>query len=586
MLKTYQSAKYRSLGLVGQGQFGQVYCAIHRKSGRLVALKNLNRDRFPTHQFLREFRFLLSLDHPHIANCLALDQSGSGRQLVLDYCEGGTLRDLMEQGTQLTLAEILTLTTEILSALEHAHAKGLIHCDIKPENILLSLSPHGWRAKVSDFGIARLSQEYQGKDKGATGSPAYMAPERFYFQFSAASDLYAVGIMLYELLLGDRPFSGNYNQLMVCHLNHAVKLPDSLPVSIQAILKKATEKLTPRRYRSATDMKAAILKVRKTLTAGDLRERFPKIAALKTVGSFAPQEPVQLPDRCSALALLNATDALPQLLTAHGHQLYGWSLTNTQTLDSERPAATWDFDAPITQLCQVPSGVLVVTQNQLHLLTTSSLVTLATFNTAIAVLPGGQQWAIVQSLASPRRLWAVNTHHSSPIIRELPTEDEQVPTTAAMLDDRHYAIASQQDKQSHLHVLSRKGQSLGKVSVQTNIHHLFASQKPGSCIALAGTKQQDFLVIRIKPYRIMRCRLDIVPHWFGELVTGYVAISQKGEMRLINYYGQLIGQINDLPIPEAVCFHPPHGLWIVSQQGQDTCLHHIDLQALGLDLIF
>ena len=98
-----------------------------------MALKNLNRDRFATHQFLRELRFLLSLDHPHIANCLALDQSGNGRQLVLDYCEGGTLRDVMEQGVQLTLAEILQLLTEVLSALEHAQHKNIVHCDIKPE---------------------------------------------------------------------------------------------------------------------------------------------------------------------------------------------------------------------------------------------------------------------------------------------------------------------------------------------------------------------------------------------------------------------------------------------------------------------
>jgi serine/threonine protein kinase len=586
VLKTYRSTKYRSLGLVGQGQFGQVYCAIHRKSGRLVALKNLNRDRFPTHQFLREFRFLLSLDHPYIANCLALDQSGNGRQLVLDYCEGGTLRDLMEQGTQLTLAEILTLTTEILSALEHAHAKGLIHCDIKPENILLTLSPHGWRAKVSDFGIARLSQEFQGQDRGATGSPAYMAPERFYFQFSAASDLYAVGIMLYELLLGDRPFSGNYNQLMVCHLNHTVKLPDSLPVNIQAILKKATEKLTPRRYRSATDMKAAILKARKTLTAGDLRERFPTTAALQASGSFVPHEPFALPDHCSALARLTAADSTAKLLTAHGHKLCGWSLTDTQTLNPSTPPTTWEFEAPITQLCEVPLGVLVVTQQGLHLLTTTSLVRLATFDAAIAVLPGGQQWAIVRSLADPQRLWAVNTHQPHPVPRELPADDHQVPTSAVMLDNRHYAIARQHDKQSHLHVFSRKGKLLGKVNVQASIHQLFASQKPGSCIALAGPKQQDLFIIRFSPYRIMRCRLDIVPSWIGELVTGYVAISQQGEMRLINYYGQLIGQVNNLPSPVAVYFHPPHELWLVSQQQEGTCLHHIDLQSLDLDLIF
>ena len=582
VLKAYRSTKYRSLGLVGQGQFGQVYCAIHRKSGRLVALKNLNRDRFPTYQFLREFRFLLSLDHPHIANCIALDQSGNGRQLVLDYCEGGTLRDLMEQGTQLSLAEILTLTTEILSALEHAHAKGLIHCDIKPENILLTLSPTGWRAKVSDFGIARLSQEFQGENRGATGSPAYMAPERFYFQFSAASDLYSVGIILYELLLGDRPFSGNYNQLMVCHLNHTVKLPDSLPASIQAILKKATEKLMPRRFRSATDMKAAILKARTGLTAGDLRGRFPQFSALNASGSFEPDEPFVLPSSGSTLALLTVSGSSPKLVVANGYQLWGWPLTDTQTLASEITPIKWEFDAPITRLCSMQSGLLIVTGATLHILTPAGLSTLAKFEEAIDVLPGGQQWAIVRSLTTPSRFCTINTYQRYQGLCRLTPGDNSAPAAAIMLDDRHYAIAEQHGQQSSLQVLSRKGKLLGQLTVQTSIHRLVASQKPGCCIAIAGASQQDFLVIWFRPYRIMRCRLDIVPHWFGELATGYVVISQQGEMRLINYYGQLIGQVNNLPRSEAVCFQYPHQIWLVSSQA----LHHIDLRSLDLDLIF
>ncbi len=130
-----------------------------------MALKHLNRKRFATHQFLRELRFLLSLDHPHIANCLSLNQASNGRQLVLEYCEAGTLRDLLEQDTQLTLAEILALITAVLEALEHAHRKNIVHCDIKPENILLTLEPDGWRPKVSDFGIARLSEELRSGHK-------------------------------------------------------------------------------------------------------------------------------------------------------------------------------------------------------------------------------------------------------------------------------------------------------------------------------------------------------------------------------------------------------------------------------------
>lgn len=584
MLKRQQSAKYRLLGLVGQGQFGQVYCAIHRKTGRLVALKNLNRNRFPTHQFLRELRFLLSLDHPNIANCLALNQEGNGRQLVLEYCEGGTLRDIIDQGTQLTLAEILTLTTEILSALEHAHAKHLVHCDIKPENILLTLSPHGWQAKVSDFGIARLSQELQSKGRGATGSPAYMAPERFYFQFSAASDLYAVGIMLYELLLGDRPFSGNYNQLMVSHLNHAVKLPSNLPVGLQAVLKKATEKLIPRRFNSAAEMKAAIIDACKSLTVGDLRERFPQVAALQSSGSFKPHNPLALPATCSAMALNTTERSGSQLIAASGQNLYSWPLT-----DSQIAAPTqWNIGSPVTQLCTVPSGLIVITQQQLSLLTTAGISLLAEFGSTIKVLPGSQRWVFVQSLEPLVNLWVVDTQQQSVVVpRELPAPvtSEEV-TSAVALDDRHYAIASRQEHESQLYILTRKGQLLGQLSIQSPIHHLFASQDSACCIALAGLQKRDLLVIRLSPHRIVRCRLDITPTWLGELATGYVAVSKKGEMRLINFYGQLIGQVNHLPPPTAICFQPPHQIWLASMKDNDSQIHCIDLQSLNLDIIF
>ena len=205
-----QRSHYRILGLIGQGQFGRVYCALHRQSGRIYGLKDLEHKVFPTNKFLRELAYLVTLRHPNIVTCYAVEYHARGRYLVMDYCEGGTLRDLMDNEGEVSLLQKLTLITDILAGLEHAHKSQIIHCDIKPENILLKVTATGWEAKISDFGIAQLTAVTGNPNfgKGYTGSPAYMAPERFYGKFSIASDLYAVGILLYELMVGDRPFSG------------------------------------------------------------------------------------------------------------------------------------------------------------------------------------------------------------------------------------------------------------------------------------------------------------------------------------------------------------------------------------------
>ncbi|WP_353259130.1 serine/threonine-protein kinase [Prochlorothrix hollandica] len=257
-------SKYRVLGLVGQGQFGKVYCAIHRKTGRLVALKALDHQRFPTHQFLRELRFLLSLRHNNIAGCQALEHTATGRYLVMDYCEGGTLRSLLEGEVRIGLAQSLKLVRDILLGLEHAHKRGVIHCDIKPENVLLRLNSSGWLAQITDFGIARLTQENK-MGSGSTGSPAYMAPERFYGQYHANADLYAVGVILFESLTGHRPFSGTPMELMTAHLNRPPPLPDEIAPVLRTILERSLQKLPARRFQSATDMREALEQAARSL---------------------------------------------------------------------------------------------------------------------------------------------------------------------------------------------------------------------------------------------------------------------------------------------------------------------------------
>lgn len=249
-------SRYRILAAIGSGQFGRVYCAQDRATGEIVAMKDLHPRRFPTRLFLRELRLLVGLQHPNIVGFHALEYTAKGRYLVMDYCEAGTLRDLMDAEVQLSLSQRLKLILDILRGLDCAHRAQVIHCDLKPENILLSLTPQGWSAKISDFGIARLKAETQTgvMGLGVTGSPAYMAPERFYGKFSIESDIYSVGVMLYELLVGDRPFSGLPGALMASHLNDTVAIPETVPFMLRSQIITALQKLPHHRFATAAAM--------------------------------------------------------------------------------------------------------------------------------------------------------------------------------------------------------------------------------------------------------------------------------------------------------------------------------------------
>lgn len=328
-------SKYRLLGLIGQGQFGQVFCAVHRQTGQLVALKNLEHERFPTHKFLRELRFLLSLQHPNIVTCQALEHTPTGRYLAMDYCEGGTLRNLMTEESHLNLGHSLKLVADILAGLDHAHNRGIVHCDIKPENILLNVHAAGWTARISDFGIARFSQEIIAPEND-TGSPAYMAPERFYGQYSIASDLYSVGILLFELIAGYRPFRGTPAELMSAHLNHPLKLPDTIPLVWQQFIARSLQKLPTQRFRSAAEMLNVMQEIASTELAAEWNNWPAKHMPLFTSVVRPPecpfkplnQHPLSEPIGGLAVALLQPPD--PESVPPFPSILYSASTTRLQ----------------------------------------------------------------------------------------------------------------------------------------------------------------------------------------------------------------------------------------------------------------
>ncbi|MEM1369525.1 MAG: serine/threonine-protein kinase [Cyanobacteria bacterium P01_H01_bin.15] len=246
---------YKLGEMVGQGRYGQVFVATHKATGEVVALKSLDCQRLSTRLFLQELDFLVRLRHPHIVSWLGVLGSENCRYVMMDYCDGGSLRTMMEQDTILPLDLSLRWIEEILLALDYIHEHDVVHCDIKPDNILLSGQPA--IPQLADFGISKPIVKRFG-DKGgtpsSTGSPAYMAPERYYGHYYPASDLYAIGVILFELVVGSRPFVGTPKQIQLAHLNQPVAIPQSVPFLIRSLILKAMQKMHQNRYQSAKEM--------------------------------------------------------------------------------------------------------------------------------------------------------------------------------------------------------------------------------------------------------------------------------------------------------------------------------------------
>ena len=601
---------YRSLGLVGHGQFGRVYCAIHRKTGQLVAIKDLHKDRFPTHKFLRELRFLISLEHPNIVTCHALEHSNSGRQLVLDYCQGGTLRSILNSDTVLTLEEILGFVLDILSALSHAHQQGIVHCDIKPENILLQLTPGGWTARISDFGIARLSKEAHESEMGHTGSPAYMAPERFYNQHPKASDLYAVGVILYELVLGYRPFTGTPMELMVAHLNQLPDIPETLAPELQDIIAKSLQKLLPKRFKDANEMRGALVRVYQQVKAGKLGQQGVAHQPLPKVTPVSDVPFVELPHCVHTMGVVPlfsrlSTDKEPTILKSNANLLitccerkvwfYHWS---DYVMNPPSTTQGFTLPAPVRQFVSTQKGGVLVTDISLHLLSMShGLGRIASTEKAMvaAVAETGHWFALCHSYPEHDRV-EISLHqlavrpavpvHITPV-KSLSVSLHQGELISALaLDSAHFAVVVRQRYRTMFHIVTRRGNYIGALAVTVPIQSLISTSRRYRFMAREVGHPDALLILDLKPLRINRFRIDIAIEKLFETVVGYGALDTEGHCSLINEAGEIINRMAGLPVPRTIVrLSPSQFLWGVSTETSHR-IYTVDLEQLGLDIVF
>jgi serine/threonine-protein kinase len=262
--------RYRVIEPIGEGAMGRVYRGERLKLGRTVAIKVLNEE-IPNdssrRRFDREATAMAKLEHPHCGTVLDVGVHSGRPYVVMEFVSGQNLKLLLDDGP-LPIARAVEITKQVLSGLSHAHEHGLIHRDIKPANIVLSQkSGMGDFVKILDFGLVRFNQDMSNLTGGmVVGTPNYMAPEQIRGgQFDHRIDIYACGVMLFELLTGDKPFEAD-DPMAVCmrHLNEAPpRLADIAPGkafgALEEVVAKALAKNPEERFASADEFSRALI---------------------------------------------------------------------------------------------------------------------------------------------------------------------------------------------------------------------------------------------------------------------------------------------------------------------------------------
>ena len=271
---------YRLIKHLKQGGMSTVYLGYHIRTRAYVAIKVVDSYSVDLQMLYREIEVMQALQHEHIVPCLDAGQYGRYHYLVMPYLQGGTLEDTLD-GNVLTLEEACIILEQLTSALAYMHALGLLHRDIKPANILFDQDNNLY---LSDFGIVTWLGEKPEYDGHIMGTPHYIAPEIFEGYVDERSEVYSVGILLYQMLTGYVPFNGPSYQICLDHWKTQPLAPSSLnpslPRPVERVILRALEKDPHHRYQTIEDLLHAFQKAIEAPT-------FFNLAAVRFCSSFS-----------------------------------------------------------------------------------------------------------------------------------------------------------------------------------------------------------------------------------------------------------------------------------------------------------
>jgi serine/threonine protein kinase len=297
--------KYRILGQIGEGAMGVVYRALDPVLNRSVAIKVMSdalaRDTDLRGRFLREAQSAGSLQHPNVITIYDFGEVDGHPFIAMEFVEGADLNEILGQNSQLTLVEKIDVLIDVLNGLAYAHKRGIVHRDIKPANIRID---EEGRARIMDFGIAHLASSNITRTGVMVGTPAYMAPEQITDgAVSAASDIFSVGAVMYELLTGAQAFRGETLQSVMYKIVSGPTPPlrvefqtlrpeqhTSISKTLDAIVARALDKRPAARFENAQEMATALADVRERVLEGQAPVRSASLrASVARVMADAPE---------------------------------------------------------------------------------------------------------------------------------------------------------------------------------------------------------------------------------------------------------------------------------------------------------
>ena len=269
--------RYEIVKSIGEGGMANVYLANDKILDRKVAIKVLRGDLSSDDKFIRRFQrealSVSNLSHPNIVEVYDVGEEDGEYYIVMEYIEGKTLKQLLKKRESLTLTEVIDIMTQLTDGISHAHESYIIHRDIKPQNIMIQ---DDGRIKITDFGIAMaLNATQLTQTNSVMGSVHYLPPEQASGKGATVkSDIYSMGILMYELLTGTVPFKGdNAVEIALKHMKDKIpsirKQDPSIPQSVENILLKATAKNPRNRYDTAKEMHEDLLNCLKEEHAND-----------------------------------------------------------------------------------------------------------------------------------------------------------------------------------------------------------------------------------------------------------------------------------------------------------------------------